>query len=109
MNYRLIVLQQAESDLERNARWWAEHHSSGQADQWLWKVQQQIQTIRDLPESYALSAENDRFAFEIREKLVGFGPRRRYRAIFTIREKTVFVLAVRAAEEDDLTSDDLKL
>jgi hypothetical protein len=29
--YAVKILPRAEEDIERNARWWAEHHSFGQA------------------------------------------------------------------------------
>lgn len=44
---------------------------------------------------------------ELRDELVGLGARRRYRAVFTIRDSEVIVLTVRAAEEDRLTPSDL--
>ena len=53
--------------------------------------------------------ENDEFPYEIRDKLVGLGSRRRYRAVFTVKEAEVFVLAVRACEEDRLTPDDVEV
>ena len=54
-----------------------------------------------------LAAENDEFPYEIRDKLVGLGPRPGYRAVFTIKGDEVFVLTVRAAEQDRLTTDDV--
>lgn len=42
-----------------------------------------------------------------RYKLVGLGSRPRYRAVFTVQDDQVFVLVVRAAEEDRLTTDDI--
>lgn len=56
---------------------------------------------------HSLSAENEEFDYEIRDKLVGLGIRSRYRAIFTIEDDEVFVLAVRAGEQDRLTTDDV--
>ncbi len=48
MTFRVIVLPKARSDIDRNA---------------------------DFPESNALSAENNDFPYEIRDKLVGLGSR----------------------------------
>lgn len=107
MSIRLIVLPQAKADVLRNAEWWAMNHSVDQAARWLDTVQSQIESIPDLPESHSLSAENPEFSYEIREKLVGLGSRPRYRAIFTVKEGTVYVLAVRAAEQDRLTEDQI--
>jgi plasmid stabilization system protein ParE len=107
MSFRVVVLPRAESDIERNAKWWADHHSPEQATHWLFSVRDQLQTLQKFPESHSLSQENDEFDYEIRDKLVGLGSRPRYRAIFTIRGDEVFVLTVRAAEEDRLAPDDI--
>ena len=64
--------------------------------------------MRDFPESHSLSAENDNFPYEIRDQLVGLGSRPRYRAVFTIKDDEVFVLSVRAGEEDHLTLGDME-
>ena len=52
----------------------------------------QIETLADFPESNGLSAENDEFPYEIRDKLLGLGSRPGYRAVFTIKADTVYVL-----------------
>jgi hypothetical protein len=52
----------------------------------------QIETLADFPESNGLSAENDEFPYEIRDKLLGLGSRLGYRAVFTIKADTVYVL-----------------
>ena len=102
MKYRLIILPQAREDVRRNAEWWAHHHSSEQAARWLDAVESQLETIVDFPESHSLSAESDDFPYEIREKLVGLGSRPGYRGVFTIKDDTVYVLAVRRGAQDTL-------
>ena len=67
----------------------------------------QLDDLEQFPQSCSLSQEHERFPFELRDKLVGKGSRRRYRAIFTIDGGTVIVLTVRAAEEGDLNPSDL--
>lgn len=105
--YQLIVTSEARSDIDRNADWWAEHHSVEQAIAWTKAIYQQLESLRNLPESHTLSLENDAFDTEIREKLVGLGSRPRYRAVFTIKENNIYVLAVRAAEQDRLSPGDV--
>lgn len=105
MKYRLIILPQATEDVRRNAEWWAHHHSSEQAARWLDAVESQLETIVDFPESHSLSAQNDDFPYEIREKLVGLGSRPGYRAVFTIKDDTVYVLTVQRAAQDTLRPD----
>ena len=108
MSYRLIILPQAKADVQRNAEWWAHHHSSEQAARWLDAIQTQLESIVDFPESHSLSAENDDFPYEIRDKLVGLGSRPSYRAVFTIRDDTVFVLTVRRSAQDVLRPSDVE-
>ena len=109
MRYRVRILRRARSDIDRNADWWADHYSTEQALMWSDKVYDQIDTLSEFPESHSLSFENEDFPFEIRDMLVGLGSKRRYRAVFTIRENDVFVLTVRAAEEGHLRPTDVDL
>ena len=53
-------------------------------------MHEQLKTLADFPERHGLSAENDEFPYEIRDKLLGTGSRPSYRAVFTIRGDTVF-------------------
>lgn len=105
MKYHLVILPQAKADLQRNAQWWKIHHSSEKSADWLKAVQLQLKAIIDFPEGHSLSAENDDFRYEIREKLVGLGSRPQYRAVFTIVEEVIYVLTIRAAEQRGLTED----
>ncbi|GAB4154194.1 MAG: hypothetical protein Tsb009_30760 [Planctomycetaceae bacterium] len=46
--------------------------------------------------------ENGEFPYEIRDKLIGLGSRPGFRAVFTIRDATVYILAVRRASQASL-------
>ena len=107
MAHQVTILPQARGDIDRNADWWAEHHSVEQALRWSEAIYEQLESLRDFPESHSLSAENDEFPYEIREKLVGLGSRPRFRAVFTVKDNEIFVLTVRAAEQDRMTPDDV--
>jgi plasmid stabilization system protein ParE len=96
------MLPQAKADVQRNAKWWAQHHSSELAATWLDAIQSQLTTLVDFPESHSLSAENDAFPYEIHDKLLGLGSRPTNRAIFTIKNENVYVLTVRRASQDTL-------
>lgn len=108
MRFRVVLLEQAKADIEANARWWAINHSSEQAARWFWAIHAQLKTLANFPESHALSAENEAFPYEIRDKLVGLGSRPGYRAIFTIRGDTVHVLAVRSGAQAALEPGDVE-
>lgn len=64
MTFRVIILPQAHRDIDRNADWWADHHSVEQAVRWSDKVYDQISTLASFPESNGLSSENDEFPYE---------------------------------------------
>lgn len=100
-------MPQARGDIDRNADWWAKHHSVEQALRWSDAIYDQLEALRDSPKSYSLAGENDEFPYEIRQKLVGLGSRLGYRAVFTIKHEEVFVLTVQAAEQDRLTTHDV--
>lgn len=62
-----------------------------------------------MPESHGLSLENDDFSNEIRDRLIGIGSRPSYRAVFTIRDETVSVLAVLRTSQDGIRTTDVGL
>ena|SRR5579872_4165176 len=102
MKFRVSILPQARRDIDRNADWWAEHHSVEQALQWSDAVYNQLETLAEFPESNSLSAENGEFPYEIRDKLVRLGARPGYRTVFTIKDDMVYVLSVRRGAQDVL-------
>lgn len=108
MKFRVSILPQARRDIDRNADWWAEHHSVEQALQWSDAVYDQLETLAEFPERNGLSAENGEFHYVIRDIFVGLGSRRGYRAVFTIKGNTVFVLSVRRAAQDTLRPSDVE-
>lgn len=105
MTFRVIILPQAHRDIDRNADWWADHHSVEQAVRWSDKVYDQISTLASFPESNGLSSENDEFPYEIRDKVVGLGSHPGYRAVFTIKDNTVYVLTIPRAAQNTLRPD----
>ena len=100
MRYRLIVMPRARGDINRNADWWANHYSTEQALKWSGAVYDQLESLCEFPQRHPMSRDNDSFAYELREEFVGLGSRPSYRAIFMIKGDKVFVLTVRAAEQD---------
>ncbi len=96
---KVQVSTRAMLDIQRNAEWWAAHHSRSQAEEWFYRVYDQIEAIAHAPMSYGLSAESEIFPFELRDALVGLGRRKSFRAIFRVQEDYITVYrVVRAAE-----------
>ena len=108
MKFSVSILSQARRDIDRNAAWWAEHHSTEEGLRWSDAVYDQIATLDEFPHSHGLSAENDDFPYEIRDKLLGLGSRRSYRAVFTIKDDTVFVLTIRHSAQDVVRPSDVE-
>ena len=107
--YQIVVTPNAEEDIERNARWWAVHHSLEQALRWIKAVEEQLQALATFPEAHSTAPENIEYSFEIREKLVGLGSRPGYRAIYAIRDDVVFILAVRRGTQARVPPGELEL
>ncbi len=63
--------------------------------------------LRDFPFSCGLAHENPRFAEELRHLLFGIHPKRRYRALFTVRGSEVVILAIRAPGERPVKPDEI--
>jgi len=105
----VVLLDEAEEDIFRNACWWAENHSLVEALDWESSVRRQLRQIKDGPASRSLSPENYLVPIEIRDALVGTPNRRTYRGIFTIKGKTVYVLRVFSAAEGEFRSQDIPI
>ncbi len=107
MSCRLVVVPEAHADIRRFSEWWAQCHSILQAVKWMDCVYDQIDNLRHAPHSHPLSSENDQFPFELRDRLLGVSARPTHRAIFTIHDDTVYILAVRHVAQDRLRPTDL--
>ena len=104
--YRVVLKNRVIRDIERNSRWWAEHHSTEQALQWYEAAFEAIYKLDALPESHPIADENDKFAYEIRELHFGTGSRPTHRAVFTIKGNEVHVLTIRNAAQNIITPED---
>lgn len=101
MAFKVVIERPAHESIERNAIWWAQHHSINAALEWQEIIYGQIAELAIMPERHGLAHENSAFQFDLRQKLVGKGKRLTYRVLFTIRDSTVHVLEFLAAEQDD--------
>ncbi|MEM6692743.1 MAG: type II toxin-antitoxin system RelE/ParE family toxin [Planctomycetota bacterium] len=107
-SFIVVILPQASEDITRNADWWAENHSLDQALAWTEVIQEQLQQLGSMPERFGLAPENAKFEIEIRQQPIGIGAKKTYRAVFTIRDRSVFILAVRRAAQDALSADEIQ-
>ena len=107
MTHVVVLTDRAHAEMEAAYLWWAEHRSQTQAARWYNTFADAIESLATHPDRYPLSRENDRFPDEIRDLSFGIGRRRTHRAVFTIRQDMVLVLAVRHLAQQDLSPDDI--
>ena len=107
MTFDVRIETPALRSIQRNAFWWADHHSPDEAVAWENAIFHQIEELRTMPERHGLARENGEFSFELRQQLLGTGTKPTYRALFRIEGSTVHVLEFLAAEQDDVQPDDL--
>lgn len=94
MHYRIIVTQEAESDL-RKASSYIRRDNPRAASAWLKGARQRIKTLGRYPERCTFAPESASFSEPIRELFYGHGNRGTHRILFVVLDKTVFVLHVR--------------
>ncbi len=106
MSYRVRLTKDAEADFEQRLTDLAERAPEA-ALRLNERFEQSLIRLRDLPFSCGLAYENQECPEEIRHLLFGLNPKRKYRALFTIRSEEVVVLAIRAPGERPVRADEL--
>jgi plasmid stabilization system protein ParE len=104
MTYEVVMTGRAERDLRAAAEWIAASAPEA-ALRWLDGFRKAIGRLQSNPEMCGYARENGVFPLELRQ--LAYGHKRNYRAIFTIREAQVVVLAIRHAARADLEPGDL--
>lgn len=109
MTHQVILTSKAQLQLSSAAVWWSEHRSEEQAFRWLDGFEAAISSLGMHPERHRLAAENGFYSLPhpVRELLFGLGSKPTHRAVFEIREETVYVLAIRHLAQDYLSEDGL--
>lgn len=106
MSYRVRLTEAAETDLEKRFTSLAER-SPSTAEKLHAKYLGALARLRDFPFSCGFAHENPRFTEEIRHLLFWVHPKRKYRALFTVRGDEVVILAIRAPGERAIKPEDL--
>jgi toxin ParE1/3/4 len=101
----VVITRRAAHDISQNFNWLAER-SASQADRWRNRLLLAISTLETDPVRCPLADETVLYDGELRELLSGKRPHV-FRILFEIRGKTVFILRVRHARQDQLNPDDL--
>jgi len=106
VNFRIILLPQAEADILQISDWIYERTPVG-ADTWIRKWLDVLEYLESHADGCGLAPEDDRHDLEIRQVLFRTRRRMPYRAIFRIADSDVFVYRIRGAGQDVVSPDDL--
>ena len=104
MSLTVFVTERAEQELHQAADWIAKDAPEA-ANRWFNGFVNSLLSLSDNPLRCSRAREDNAFPFELRQLL--YGSSRSYRALFTIRHSTVFVLSIRHSARRDLTPEDL--
>jgi len=94
MSFRVEITTEAEGDLDSILDWLISEHAGDTGIRWFEALEDAIATLAEFPERCSVAPESRLFPFEVRQLLYGNKPHI-YRVLFTIEEKTVYVLRVR--------------
>ena len=107
MSFRVKLTRKAAADLEQRLTAIADR-SPALAQRLNDRFEKALLRLRDFPFACGLAYEDRSFSEELRHLLFGIHPKRKFRALFTVREDEVVILAVRAPGEKPLSPEKLK-
>lgn len=97
MTYRVVILPEAEAELEE-AYLYVREDSPARAKRWREKLLVKVKSLATFPERCAVAPESAALGVEVRHLVVG-----KYRMLFVVRDRTVMVLHVRHAARRRVT------
>lgn len=105
MHYRVVLTPEAEADLRTAYRYICQRAPRA-AREWIRRARQRIKTLSRYPERCPLAPESASFDEPIRELLFGTGNRGTYRFLFTVIDKSVYILHIRHGSMLPLSSEE---
>lgn len=91
--YAVIFELSAQEDTRRSYDWGCRAWGKKEAQRWVRQIRTAVsKQLSLMPKGFPIAPENDEFAEEIRQMIVG-----RYRVLYTIRKRTIHVLHIRGA------------
>ena len=99
MKLRIVVLRQADADIDSIITWLANRSPSG-ARSWYHALESALDWLESNAQSCGLAPENESFPEEIRQHLFKTRRGRPYRLLFTIAGPQVRILHVRGPGQD---------
>lgn len=108
MKYSVVLLPHAEGDLGRIILWLKAHSPQG-ADTWIRRWLEVLELLESDPMSCGFAPENDDHDAEIRQVIFKTRRGRPYRALFTMKAETVYVLHIRGPGQRTLRRNELEV
>jgi plasmid stabilization system protein ParE len=106
MKYEVEITERARKDLDAIVRNLSER-SPKAARRLSARFEMALSRLETFPFGCALAHENRSFGEELRNLLFGISRKRKFRALFVVRDADVVVLAIRAPGERSVRPDDL--
>lgn len=103
MAYAVRVTETAENELEETYAW-IHKKSPLNAERWRFELLEKAVSLENFPERCPLAPENEDAKCELRQLILG-----NYRILFTIMERTVYVLHVRHGARESIAPEDITL
>lgn len=101
MTFRVETSAEAEQDADAILEWLISQHAGDTGLRWFLALQGAIASLAQFPERCSVAPESSTFPFEVRHLLYG-DPPHVYRILFTIQDKTVYILHVRHGRRQPL-------
>lgn len=106
MTHSLRILPRAKEDF-RHIFWYIEAQSPQGAARWKDAFRLCIDEVANDPERFALAPENELIEIQIQQTFFKTPRGLTYRAVFTVRDGTVFILRIRGPGQPPLAEDEL--
>jgi plasmid stabilization system protein ParE len=106
MSYQVSLLWRAERDLDKIVAWIGTRSTQGAAA-WLRRWDRVVEELRKGADKCRLAPESADHDIEIRQVIFKTRQGLPYRALFTIRDKQVYVMHVRGPGQDLLAPDEM--
>jgi toxin ParE1/3/4 len=108
MNLNVVVTREAQIHVRGIIRWLRERSTKG-ANTWRRKWLETLERLETIAPGCSIAPEGEFHPERIQEILFKTRRGKKYRAVFVIRNETVYVFAVRGPGQDLLKPDDINL
>ncbi len=100
MIYKVLIQPSAFQEIETSYRWMCDNLSPEVANNWYYDLQDAIASLQKFPNRCSMAPEAPVIGREIRQ--IWVGKRKKYRALFVIKEDVVAILHVRHSHQSYL-------